>query len=326
MTWRSAWSWNIDDTLNWQRGKHSMSFGTSLFFGNVWENSQTVVPGITFDMAADDPATALFTPANFPGASNAALNDAQDLFALLTGRVNSYRARPSSGRPSGLYELFGTRRRAGRMNESRLLRAGLVAHHADAHAERWCALGSADAVHAGQRHPLAVDARRCVRDLGNWCEWRLQLLQSERLRRQGARLRRVRNGHADYKTDWNNFAPNVGVAWRPNVQGGWLRTLLGDPEQATCARDTAVAYDRQGMGIFTSTVRRESWQHAEPDAAARPMDCSYPRVQVRHGPCCCGTRAACPPRGPALPASSMRGAFLRRRRIRFPCGRTGPTA
>ena len=52
MTWRSAWSWNIDDTLTWQRGKHSMSFGTSLFFGNVWENSQTVVPGITFDMAA----------------------------------------------------------------------------------------------------------------------------------------------------------------------------------------------------------------------------------------------------------------------------------
>ena len=29
-------------------------------------------------------------------------------------------------------------------------------------------------------------------------------------------------------SDWNNLAPNVGVAWRPNVQDGWLRSILGD--------------------------------------------------------------------------------------------------
>jgi hypothetical protein len=36
-----------------------------------------------------------------------------------------------------------------------------------------------------------------------------------------------------YDTDFNNLAPNAGIAWRPNVQSGWLRTLLGDPELAT---------------------------------------------------------------------------------------------
>ena len=36
-----------------------------------------------------------------------------------------------------------------------------------------------------------------------------------------------------YTTDKNNFAPNVGIAWRPNVQEGWLRRILGDPEMAT---------------------------------------------------------------------------------------------
>ena len=30
-------------------------------------------------------------------------------------------------------------------------------------------------------------------------------------------------GSADYDTDWNNLGPNVGFAWRPNVQQGWLR-------------------------------------------------------------------------------------------------------
>ena len=38
-----------------------------------------------------------------------------------------------------------------------------------------------------------------------------------------------------HKTNWFDFAPNVGVAWRPDVQTGFLRALLGDPEQATRA-------------------------------------------------------------------------------------------
>jgi len=58
-------------------------------------------------------------------------------------------------------------------------------------------------------------------------------------------------GTLGYNTDWNNVAPTIGVAWRPNVQRGWLRTLLGDPEQATLRGGYAVAYERQGMAVFT---------------------------------------------------------------------------
>ena len=46
-TARSAWSWNLDNTLNWQRGSHSLSFGTSFFFGNVWADNQQMVPSIS---------------------------------------------------------------------------------------------------------------------------------------------------------------------------------------------------------------------------------------------------------------------------------------
>jgi hypothetical protein len=35
------------------------------------------------------------------------------------------------------------------------------------------------------------------------------------------------------------------------VQDGWLRALLGDPEQATLRAGFSMAYDRQGMGVFT---------------------------------------------------------------------------
>ena len=43
----------------------------------------------------------------------------------------------------------------------------------------------------------------------------------------------LEEGTNAYNTDWNNWAPSGSVAWRPNVQSGFLRTLLGDPDQAT---------------------------------------------------------------------------------------------
>jgi Carboxypeptidase regulatory-like domain/TonB dependent receptor len=251
LNWRSAWSWNVDNTLNWQRGKHSMSFGTSLFFGNVWENAQTVVPGITFDMAANDPATALFSQANFPGASTAALGDAQDLFALLTGRVNSYTSQAVLGEASGKYELLGTRRRAGRMNEF-----GVFAQ------DSW-RITPTFTLNAGLRWDLQTPFTP-VNDIlsqstfadacgvsGIGANGDCNFYDPQAAGGRTPEFVAFGTGSTNYNTDWNNFAPNVGVAWRPNVQDGWLRGLLGDPEQATVRAGYSHAYDRQGMGVFT---------------------------------------------------------------------------
>jgi hypothetical protein len=54
-----------------------------------------------------------------------------------------------------------------------------------------------------------------------------------------------------YNTDWNNVAPNVSLAWRPNVQNGFMRKILGDPEQATLRGGYSVSYERQGLSTFT---------------------------------------------------------------------------
>ena len=59
------------------------------------------------------------------------------------------------------------------------------------------------------------------------------------------------HGTNGYNIDWNNISPNIGVAWRPNVQSGWLRKILGDPEQATLRGGYSVAFERQGFGRFT---------------------------------------------------------------------------
>ena len=59
------------------------------------------------------------------------------------------------------------------------------------------------------------------------------------------------SGTKGYNVDWNNFAPNLGFAWRPEVENGWLRALLGDPQQATIRGGYAESFERQGIGGFT---------------------------------------------------------------------------
>ena len=60
----------LDETLNWQKGNHSITTGVSAFLGRAWEDSQQLTNGIDvgFD-ATNDPASVLFSTANFQGAS-----------------------------------------------------------------------------------------------------------------------------------------------------------------------------------------------------------------------------------------------------------------
>jgi hypothetical protein len=58
--------------------------------------SQTAAPEIDFGVNTNDPANALFTTANFPGAAAADLNRARGIYSVLTGRVISIAANAHS--------------------------------------------------------------------------------------------------------------------------------------------------------------------------------------------------------------------------------------
>ena len=71
-------------------------------------------------------------------------------------------------------------------------------------------------------------------------------------RRQGSGVHAVHDAARAATTPTGTTSrPNFGVAWRPNVQSGWLRALLGDPEQATMRGGYSEAFERQGIGGFT---------------------------------------------------------------------------
>lgn len=251
-TSRSAYQYNIEDTLTWQRGRHSLSFGGGVFLGRAWEDGKQVVPQINLGFNQDfDPAASLFTTANFPNASTANLADARDLYALLTGRVFSITGQAALSAETGEYVAFGPRKRAGQMNEYSLFAQ-----------DSW-RMTPTITLNGGLRWDVqmpfvpvndimsSVSYAAACGVSGVRGDGRCNFFVPGASGGANTQYEQFKEGTLGYDTDYNNVAPNVSVAWRPNVGSGFLRTLLGDPEQATLRAGYSVAYERQGMGVFT---------------------------------------------------------------------------
>lgn len=255
-SWRSAPTYSIANTLNWQRGSHSLQVGAEFLRATAEESAQQIVPGINLGFNTQfDPAAGLFTTGNFASASAAQLTDARDLYALLTGRVSSITGQAALDPATNKYVAFGPRTRAGKID----MYSGFVQ-------DSWRVTPTLT-LNGGLRYDVQMPfqasndimssvtmADVCgISGLGaggtyNRCNFFQPGAKGGKAIPEYVQLTKGTQG---YETDWNNIAPSVSVAWRPNVQGGWLRTLMGSPEQATLRAGWSVAYERQGMNQFT---------------------------------------------------------------------------
>ncbi|PYR42074.1 MAG: hypothetical protein DMF93_06885, partial [Acidobacteria bacterium] len=66
---RNATALLFEDAVTWLKGTHSFAFGGSATQYTVWLKNQTLIPTANIGTAPSDPATAMFTTGNFPGAS-----------------------------------------------------------------------------------------------------------------------------------------------------------------------------------------------------------------------------------------------------------------
>jgi carboxypeptidase family protein/TonB-dependent receptor-like protein len=256
---RNTTTWSVDNTLNWLKGRHSFSMGGG--YAGVFnrQNSYNVVPSITLGFDTNtDPAEFMFTTANFPSATSGQLNEARALYALLTGRVSAIPGTARLDASTGKYVYNGDLARKSRQSSfsaffsdswrvtpALTLSGGL----------RWdlyMPFTPADSTWS-----LATIEDACgISGVGNGPDGRGCNLFNPNA--QSGQLipnyDRFEPGHPAFKTNWLDFAPNVGVAWRPNVQDGWLRRLLGDPEQATLRVGYALSYNQERIDRFTGNA------------------------------------------------------------------------
>ena len=252
---RNGKSWNIDNTFNWLRGTHTVQFGGSYSRVSGWTRAQTLVPTLTLGVDNADPANAMFTNANFPGASTADLTAARAQYALLTGRITQI---ASSVRlnPEGQYIYMGQSRTDEQQDE-----VGLFVQ------DSWRVRPTLT-VNAGLRWQVArpfqanlsVYSKNTVADLcgvsglGDGPDGRDCNLFNPGVLNPGGRVpvyELYSAGDPGYQTDYNNLAPNFGVAWQPNVQSGLLRKILGDPDQATVRGSFGISYNSDGLSFYT---------------------------------------------------------------------------
>src|SRR5262249_51512005 len=114
---RNAPVWQFNDTVTWTHGSHSLSFGSSFTQINFWSRNQTLVPSIAFGIDSTDPASAMFTSANFTGASTADINRAAGIYATLTGHITAISANARLDEKTGQYSYLGILTQRARQRE-----------------------------------------------------------------------------------------------------------------------------------------------------------------------------------------------------------------
>ena len=110
-------------------------------------------------------------------------------------------------------------------------------------------------------------------------------------------------GSPGYKTEYDNFAPNVGVAWQPNVQSGWLRRLLGDPELATVRASYGVAYNSDGLGFYRDVYNANPGSAVIDDALGRQR--AVPARAGRRDLAGAASRSSPPRASPGIPTAPV---------------------
>lgn len=254
-SWRKAPTYSVEDMVTWNRGAHGILAGGNLLISNASSSSQNMVRGITLGFNTDfDPAAGMFTTANFPGASSAQLSAARDTYAVLTGRVAAVTSTAVLQSGSGKYEELGPTTLEGgykvfgmfaqdtwRVRPNLTLTGGVRYD-----------IQTPFAPFSNVMSAVTIDSVCGRSGLGTGGLYsRCNFLAPGSLKGVAPQYIQFEKGTEGYKTDLNNVAPSVSAAWRPNVQSGFLRHILGDPDQATLRAGYSEAYDRQGLTRFT---------------------------------------------------------------------------
>jgi hypothetical protein len=248
---REAGTRVFENTLSWIRGTHSLSMGGGYTRAVVWLENKQFVPHLTFGVVNGDPAAAMFTTANFPGASGTQLTAAQNYYATITARVNAINATTRLNESTDTYEYLGQSLQRARLDDYGFFIADTW---------RWKPNVT---INLGLRYELQMPfsaennsySTTYMADIcgvsgiasGGACN----VFQPGTLGGQATRFYEFKKGEKAYGIDKNNFAPSLGINWVPGTKPGVLGSLLGQDGDSSFRAGYAIAYSRPGMSDFT---------------------------------------------------------------------------
>ena len=238
------------ENLNWVRGNHVFNFGGSYTRVNLFNQAITVVPtvnfGISGTLAADAAAFGAFSSLQ-PTVSQQA--NAAALYATLVGRISSITRNARLSEESGKYALQGDlisraqqseygvyAQDTWRIRPNLTLTGGL----------RWEVQGSFIPLN----NTYAVTSFAGL--FGESGEG--NLFKPGTLTGSPTGLVPFEVGASSFSNSNNNFAPSVGFNYSPEVEGGFLRRLVGDPEQTAIRGGFSLAFVREGLNTFQALV------------------------------------------------------------------------
>jgi hypothetical protein len=250
----------FSDNVSWARGSHNLNFGANFSQINFWSSAFNggVVPTITFGLDSTDPANAIFKPEsnNFPigpdgkpaipGGTD--LTRAQNLYSILTGRVTTIGATSYVDESGSNYNYLGNYIERARMREwgafaqdswryrpNLTINAGL----------RWEVQGPFVALNNAYAKTTYAELFG-VSGVGN-------LFKPNTMTGKVPEFTLFQKGDKTFDTDYNNFAPSLGVAWSPNGNG-WLKRVLGEGGQTVIRGGYSIAFVREGMNVVSSIL------------------------------------------------------------------------
>src|SRR5581483_9948124 len=247
--------WNLYDNLKWEKGSHSLSFGGNWIRSFVHTSSTGAagIPRYTFAVTSADPANVIFNSANLPRISQTDLANATNLYALLTGRVNTvtitrnldaFTHQYANFQPIYTTELmksFGVYvADSWRINRSLTLNYGL----------RWDFQGDTENPNNTYTSPTVADLFGPSGSLPG-SPYTPNLFNPGVL--AGVSNPAIYQRSKAYNADYLNPAPHIGFAWNPSFQQGFLGTLLGD-RKSVIRGGYSLNYYSEGMLNFTDLV------------------------------------------------------------------------
>ena len=260
---RNAYTWLIKDTVNWQKGTHGLNLGFEAGEVYIWNKAQTAVSTLSYDVIAGTPADSMWTSANFPGSSNTDRGNAEDLYAVLVGSISAINGDARINNDTGEYTYLGASNQEGKLADYAFwfqdawrprpdltINMGLRWEFQTPFSPRnnsyssttledvWGLSGLKPGCEVANITPETCNIYDPTAQGG-------KPVTEYFLYKQGDQL---------YNMDWNNLAPNVGVAWTPSAETGWLGGFLGAPGDTVFRAGWARSYQRNGMGDFTGRL------------------------------------------------------------------------